>query len=286
MIDLLLSTYNGERFLREQLDSLLAQTYTDWHLSVRDDGSVDGTLAILEEYCTKYPSKISLYQDELGNVGVKRSFEELLCHCATGDYLMFCDQDDVWLPHKIARFHRELCRMEEEYGNNVPLLVHGDMCVVDCALKELHPSFWEYSNLRPDLLDDNVHFLGISNDITGCSCAFNQAARRVTLPFNLRTYMHDAWLGVSVLAHGGKITPIYEPTMLYRQHGSNTLGALEYTRSLMNWKFRWKLARQSYANSHPLVFKHVLSFVWWKLCYVCMRIMRKRSHDKSTVLSQ
>ena len=275
MIDILLSTYNGGCFLREQLDSLLAQSYTDWRLYVRDDGSVDGTLERIREYCEQYPGKIQEYRDELGNIGSMRSFEELLKHCASGEYVMFCDQDDVWLPEKIAVFHQAIKRLEAEYGTDVPLLVHGDMRVVDQSLGLIHESFWKYANLRPDLLDENVHFLGICNDITGCSCMFNQAARRVSLPFNPRSYMHDAWIGVSVMARGGKIGPIYEPTMLYRQHGNNTLGAVEYSRSLLNLRFRWKLACLSYANAHPLIFKNELSFGWHKLRYLLTRHFSK-----------
>lgn len=275
MIDILLSTYNGAAYLREQLDSLLAQTYGDWRLWVRDDGSTDETLAIVEAYRQRHSEKIHLYHDELGNIGSKRSFEELLQSCVSSDYIMFCDQDDVWLPEKLSIFHSEMRRMEERWGSAVPLLVHGDMRVVDGELQEIHPSFWQYANLRPDLLDENVHFLGICNDVTGCSCMFNQAARRVSFPFNPQSYMHDAWMGVSVLAHGGKIHPIYEPTMLYRQHGHNTLGAVAYSRTLLNLRFRWKLACQSYANSHPLVFKNVLSFVWYKLSYLLTRHFSK-----------
>ncbi|MBO7258442.1 MAG: glycosyltransferase family 2 protein [Paludibacteraceae bacterium] len=275
MIDILLSTYNGECFLREQLDSLLAQTYTDWRLFVRDDGSVDGTLALIREYCVRYPEKILEYQDELGNIGSMRSFEELLIHCASGEYVMFCDQDDVWLPEKIAVFHQEMKRLEAAWGADLPLLVHGDMRVVDQSLGLINESFWKYANLRPDLLDENARFLGICNDMTGCSCMFNQTARHGALPFNPRSYMHDAWIGVSVIARGGKIHPIYKPTMLYRQHGNNTLGAVEYSRSLLNLGFRWKLARQSYANAHPLIFKNVLSFAWHKLRYLLTRHFSK-----------
>lgn len=275
MIDVLLSTYNGELFLREQVDSLLSQTYQDWRLYVRDDGSRDATLHIVREYCQQYPEKIYLYQDNLGNIGSMRSFEELLTHCATAEHIMFCDQDDVWLPNKMSLFQDALVQMEKDFGNEVPLLVHGDMHVVDKNLQEIHPSFWNYAHLRPDLVDVNLHFLGICNAITGCSCLFNQAARRVALPFNPHSYMHDAWMGVSVLGHGGKIKPIDTPTMLYRQHGSNTLGALEYSRSLTNWRFRWKLATQSYANAHPLVFKNIFAFGGYKLLYLLKRHFTK-----------
>lgn len=275
MIDILLSTYNGGQYLREQLDSLLAQTCQEWELYIRDDGSSDITLSLIEEYCKEYPEKIHFYQDELGNIGSMHSFEELLTHCAHSEYVMFCDQDDVWLPEKIDVFYQAMKCLEAECGSDVPLLVHGDMHVVNQSLQLIHDSFWKYANLRPDLLDENAHFLGICNDITGCSCLFNQKARQVSLPFNPRSYMHDAWLGVSVVAHGGKIHPVYKPTMLYRQHGNNTLGAVEYSRSLLNLGFRWKLACQSYANSHPLIFKNVLSFVWYKLHYLFTRHFTK-----------
>ena len=100
MIDILLSTYNGEVFLGELIDSVMGQTYQDCRLLVRDDGSTDGTLGILRTYQDNYPQRIVLTNDMLGNVGVIKSFELLLAN-SSSEYIMFCDQDDVWLPNKV-----------------------------------------------------------------------------------------------------------------------------------------------------------------------------------------
>ena len=100
MIAILMSTYNGERYLREQIDSLLNQTYKDWKLYIRDDGSTDETISIIESYVNDYPDLIVLLKDDLGNLGSARSFMRILS-VVDADYYMFCDQDDVWLPNKV-----------------------------------------------------------------------------------------------------------------------------------------------------------------------------------------
>ena len=101
-VDILLATYNGERFLDEQMHSLLSQSYTEWHLIIRDDGSTDNTLAIIQRYKKQYPNKITILEDNLANLGACRNFGRIL-EQSDADYAMFCDQDDVWLPKKIPR---------------------------------------------------------------------------------------------------------------------------------------------------------------------------------------
>lgn len=115
MIDILLACYNGGPFLKEQLTSIINQGFQDWHLIVGDDGSTDDTLAILEEYVQKRKHKISVTNNGLSNSSTCRNFASLL-EKSTADYLMFCDQDDIWLPEKIDIFIREMTRLEEAHG--------------------------------------------------------------------------------------------------------------------------------------------------------------------------
>ena len=100
-ISICMATYNGEKYLKEQLDSILAQVNTDWKLLIRDDGSEDSTIEIIEDYAEKYPDKIELTTDSFGRLGPCMSFSRLL-DLADAEYIMFCDQDDVWLSNKIA----------------------------------------------------------------------------------------------------------------------------------------------------------------------------------------
>ena len=102
MVAILMSTYNGERYLREQIDSLLNQTYKDWKLYIRDDKSTDGTVSIIEGYVRVYPDQIVYKSDGFGNLGAGCSFMQLLSSIDS-DYYMFCDQDDVWMEDKIER---------------------------------------------------------------------------------------------------------------------------------------------------------------------------------------
>ena len=125
---ILLGTYNGGRFLREQLDSLFAQTMKDFQLYIRDDGSTDDTMLIVKEYQQLHPNIVKV-EDEGKNLGAKGNFERLLA-LTDADYYMFCDQDDVWLPDKIEVSFAKMKQMEQRYGD-IPLLVHTDLEVVD-----------------------------------------------------------------------------------------------------------------------------------------------------------
>lgn len=265
MLHILLSTYNGERFLREQLDSILAQSYTDWRLFIRDDGSTDGTKAILDSYA-KADKRINLLYDN-DNIGACRSFERLLTLYGEADYYAFCDQDDVWLPHKLALSIDAMQSREASLGKHTPIIVHTDLKVVDEQLQELAPSFWAYGGIHPEILDSNIHFLAICNSVTGCAMLMNNAARQGVLPFPPHVFMHDAWMGIRVLERGGAVVPVHTPTILYRQHGENVCGAQRYRFTLTNLREKYRLAVRSYQTGHPLVFRNVVHFLWWKTRY-------------------
>ena len=266
MIHILLSTYNGKRFLREQLDSILAQTYTEWRLYIRDDGSKDGTMTILRAYAQKYPEKILVDESEQRGLGAMRSFEYLLAHHGNADYFAFADQDDVWLPDKLALSMAAMKQAEQAHPNR-PLVVHSDLRVVDENLNELSSSFWNYGGIHPEILDGNIHYLAICNSVTGCAMIMNKKAREVVLPFPAHVFMHDAWIGIRVLEQGGLVIPIYTTTILYRQHGDNVCGAQRYRFRLTNLRQKYQWAVRSYQTGHPLVFRNVFHFLWWKIRY-------------------
>ncbi|MBU1715693.1 MAG: glycosyltransferase, partial [Proteobacteria bacterium] len=144
-IEILLSTYNGGKYLREQLDSLLAQTCNDWVLLVRDDGSSDDTVIILEEYRTRHPEKIGIVSGGKKRLGACASFAFLLAQ-STAPYVMFCDQDDVWLPEKVEVTFESMLSAESKMPG-LPVLVHADMYVTDNVMSVIAESFWRYQNL-------------------------------------------------------------------------------------------------------------------------------------------
>ncbi|MBR1426940.1 MAG: glycosyltransferase family 2 protein [Paludibacteraceae bacterium] len=267
MIHILMSTYNGERYLREQLDSIIGQTCADWRLFVRDDGSTDGTVALLQEYAERLPERIILHRDNEPQLGAMRSFERLLAEHEGADYYMFADQDDVWLPDKVALTLRAMQEQEAALGTGTPLVVHTDLRVVDEQLRPIAPSFWQFGGIHPEILDTNIHYLAICNSVTGCAMMMNGAARTAVLPFNPHVFMHDAWIGIRVLDAGGRVVPVPQATMLYRQHGDNVCGAQRYRFRLTNLREKYMLAVRSYQTGYPLVFRNILHFLYWKTRY-------------------
>ena len=115
-VNILVSTYNGIKYLREQIESLLNQDYENYEIHIRDDGSKDGTLELLQQYAQKYPQKIYIYKGE--NLGYKKSFQWLMQHCGQADFFSFCDQDDYWYPDKVSR----AVEMLRKKNQSVPLI--------------------------------------------------------------------------------------------------------------------------------------------------------------------
>lgn len=272
MIHILMSTYNGEQYLPEQLESIIAQTYTDWHLYVRDDGSSDNTRRIVERYA-EADKRITLLPDDGKNMRAMKSFIYLLSNYGDADYVAFADQDDVWLPEKLEICLNVIKSKENLYGQKTPIVVHTDLFVVDSNLNQISPSFWKYSNIRTDLIDTHLQYMAISNSVTGCAMLFNKAATINSLPFPDQAYMHDAWISLKTYVQGGYVIPIPEPTIMYRQHHTNVLGAVRYSVFGRNISTRIEDAKRSYSMSEGLVYNSVISFVFWKIIYIVHRLL-------------
>jgi glycosyltransferase involved in cell wall biosynthesis len=213
MIQVLLSTYNGAAYLPPLLDSLLAQTLPPQSILVRDDGSTDETVSILEHYASHHPC-FQIHVSE--NLGVTRSFATLL-EMASDDshYLAFCDQDDVWLPTKIEHAVSQL----SDQPSDVPIGYFCRMQLVDENLNLLRLSDVPS---RPAAFANAL----VQNIATGCTQVFNQAARQLILsrqPDWSRIFVHDWWLYMIVTAFGQMIYDP-QPQILYRQHSSNAIG--------------------------------------------------------------
>ena len=206
----LMSAYNGEKYIREQLDSLFAQKGVEASVLVRDDGSSDSTLAILEEYKAKYP--LDYFTGE--NLKPAKSFMYLLFHAPDCDYYAFCDQDDVWDSGKLLAAVAALSR------TNKPAMYYCAMTVTDDRLNPTGSYF------RPEAYSRSLTASCLFGDeIAGCTMAFNR-----TLLQELRRYepnyltMHDGWVHRVCLAVGGEVFADSTPYILYRQHGGNTVG--------------------------------------------------------------
>jgi len=218
LVTILLAVYNGEKYLKAQIESILSQSFKDFKIIIRDDGSTDKSVDIINYYCNEYPDKIScMGGDPTGSA--KLNFAELLDSCEA-DYIMFCDQDDVWLPTKIEKTLAAMQLAEDD--GKTPVLVHTDLKVVDNQLCEISPSFFEFQKLYQS--DITLPKLLVQNYVTGCTVMINRALRQKCGKIPQDCIMHDWWLALVAILFG-KLICINEPTMLYRQHSDNQVGA-------------------------------------------------------------
>lgn len=225
MVDIALATYNGEVNLVQQLDSIVNQEYSDWRLLVRDDVSSDQTPLILDAYAKKFPEKFKTIANSGQNLGSCQNFSEILRH-SDAKYVMFSDQDDVWLPDKITKTLAKMKEMECTYGSDVPLLVHTDFKIVDSNLNLLAASGWDYQKIDP-IKGASFNRLLVQNVPTGCTTMINKSLCELVLPIPPEARMHDCWVGL-VAGMFGHLGFIKEPTLMYRQHGSNVTGAVPW----------------------------------------------------------
>jgi len=212
---ILLSTYNGERYLQEQIDSLLNQSFPSIEIYVRDDGSTDSTLSILEDY--KNQGKLAYYSGK--NLGPAYSFIDLIKNAPEADFYALCDQDDVWEPEKI-----EHC-IKAAPSVNKPILIYHGMNVVDQSLNTIGHYF------RRDIYSKSlINSCLYGDEIAGCTMVFNKlllnAINSFYPPF---LTMHDGWIHRVCLAINGEIVPVNEELIKYRQHSHNTVGIKGHT---------------------------------------------------------
>ena len=221
-ITILLAAYKGCKNFTRQLESLFAQTYQNFQLIVRDDEADNSTVNRCKDFPQERLAKITIVDDQLGQLGALQNFSRLL-EIAESDYIMFCDQDDVWDPDKIALTLARMLHLEKEYGENVPLLVHTDLRVVNNNLDVIAGSLWQHQNIHPRKRE-MFNRLIVQNVVTGCTVMINKALRDIALPIPDHAVMHDWWLALVASAFG-KIDHVDQSTMSYRQHADNEIGA-------------------------------------------------------------
>lgn len=223
-IAILLSTYNSSKYIKEQIDSIIKQTNTEWFLYIRDDCSTDNTVEIIKDYSFRY-SNIYLFNTVKENIGPCKSFLWLL-EKVESEYYMFCDHDDIWIQNKIEISFKIMKELEEKYSKQRPILVHSDMKVVDSSLNLIADSFWKYTGLHHTWSSFN-NFSG-GNCVNGCTMIINEQAKKVSLINSIYATIHDVWVSLRVSYSNGIIYYISEPTVLYRQHCNNVVGAQKF----------------------------------------------------------
>jgi len=226
-VDILLATWNGEKYLPALLSSLKQQTHSKWRVLVRDDGSSDGTLTIIGEWTRSDPDRVLMISDQDRRIGPTASFSRLLS-ASEAPYFMFCDQDDVWLPEKISKLLAVVQQREATLGNHVPVLAYSDLAVVDGDLKPIAPSLWRYQKLAGAKGDIAFRNLVFGNHVTGCATLGNAALRTAASPVPELDTFHDWWVALAA-AGMGDLVRLDEITILYRQHSDNVFGARDFS---------------------------------------------------------
>ena len=215
-IDILLATYNGSKYLHEQLDSILSQSYGNINVIIRDDGSSDNTVMIIKEYEQK-DNRVKLLSDNLGNLGFVRNFEELMKN-STSEYLMFSDQDDIWYNNKVETSYKRIKAIEEKNGKSCPILVHTNSKIMNY---ETRTKSLFISDCAKNSSFENSFF---NFFVQGSTMLINGSLKREALPFSKEVYLHDRYLHL-IAEFIGIRSYIDVPTMDYRQHSNNEIGS-------------------------------------------------------------
>ena len=229
-IDILMAVYNGEKYIGEQIESILAQTRKDWRLMICDDCSQDGTAKIIKKYSSAHRDKIFLYENEKNSGSSKANFFKLL-KMSHADHIFTCDQDDIWKSDKIEK------TLEAFGDEDIPTLVHTDLTVVDANKKVISGSMIRSQHI--DIKRDKLNELIVQNIVTGCTMAVNKKLASILKEPDVIP-VHDWWIAATASIYG-QIKYIDEPTVYYRQHGDNQCGAQDmYSTEYLAGRFRDK----------------------------------------------
>jgi rhamnosyltransferase len=243
-----LATFNGAKFLVEQLESLLSQTESNWSLLIRDDGSTDGTLEIIQGYLIK-DNRLELLESK-GSGSALTNFSALLvaAYEQGAEHVFCCDQDDVWKANKLELMLNRLKQLEGE--GNTPSLVHHDLVVVNESLQPIANSFINAMQLRPSD-QHNPQRLISRNEVTGCAMGCNRALLEIALPISNQAVMHDWWLALCA-GYFGRLAFMPDKLVKYRQHGANTIGAKSFWHGLnpfTNWVAGWRRGDKEFIST-------------------------------------
>jgi len=243
MLFILIGTFNGSAYIQEQIKSIRAQSFhQDWRLLIRDDLSSDDTLVQIESIVSQ-DKHIQLIPNNSVRLGPAGNYGALMHYAyeAGANYVMLADQDDVWLPNKISEQMALMEEMERE-NLNKPTIVHSDLIVVDEKLQKIHPSFMTYQGIYNEE-NNPLQVLLVQNFVTGCASLINRSLLKVILPVPGEVIMHDWWIALCAAACG-HIGYLPHPTILYRQHSGNHVGAKGFLPSLNPLRKGWLKKRK------------------------------------------
>lgn len=217
---ILMASYNGESFIKEQIQSIIDQHHTNWKLFVRDDGSKDNTVRIIKAF-EHIDDRVHLIQDKKANLGSCQNFSALLQHPETeGPYIMFADQDDLWLPDKITVTLRKMLEAESEAGTGFPMLVFTQFTYTDEKLIPIN-SMQHFDPVK--VKEIQFRHMLVQNPAYGCTMMLNAALKKMVGTIPMQAENHDYWIALTAAALG-KIFYLKRRTILYRQHAKNSSG--------------------------------------------------------------
>lgn len=227
-VDVIMATYNGQKYVREQIDSILENNGNKVVLHIFDDGSSDDTMTILREYQNSHPNQVKVYQNER-NLGLTLNFlsgiQKVMELNQEASYFMCCDQDDVWASDKIEKTLKRMLQMERRYGEERPGLVFTDATITDEKLNLLEASF--YKSQRYCVKKTEFSHLLMENLVIGCTTMINRAYEPFLSKLPEHARYHDWWLSL-IAAAFGNISFLPRTTLNYRQHSGNVVGGARF----------------------------------------------------------
>lgn len=242
LINIILAAYNGKKYIKEQIQSIIDNDYTNIKVWVFDDGSTDGTDEIITEFEKEYPGRVIFYKNP-ENKGLTRNFLEGVLmvskriheECPNQNiknYYMFSDQDDFWHKDKIKKTYQKTVSTEKKYGKNKPIAVYTDALVVDEHLNLINPSFHRSNKL--DVTKTDFAHLLMENKLIGCTIMINQElVHMLGNKINEGIRFHDWWVAL-IAASFGHISYVKDATLSYRQHGNNIVGDQSFKKYVIN----------------------------------------------------
>lgn len=239
-VTILMATFNGASYLVEQLESILQQTHKNWRLVIRDDHSTDDTLKIIKSY-TEKDSRVCSIDYGTAHGSACKNFAELVAWALenTSTYILFSDQDDIWKSDKIAQSLKAICKLENEYGKELPALCYTRFQFINAAGEPLPQKL-----SLPESLELRVMLN--ENHAWGCTMILNQAALKIIAPVPMDAVNHDYWIAL-VIAALGKTRLISEELIQYRQHADNVSGNVD------NMSFSGRFSRYFLNRSAMLI---------------------------------
>ncbi len=224
-IDILMATYNGEKYLVEQLDSIINQTYYNWNLLIRDDNSTDKTLEIIQNYHKK-DKRIKILKDNKGNLGIVRNFEELL-KSSESEFIMFSDQDDIWVENKLDIYLKTAEKIKSK-----GFLLHSDAVLFNKNKSDILTQTFISKKAEKKGLE-NIFF---NYFVQGATILISKEIKNFILPFPKEAYLHDRYIHIVAELFFERIF-INQPLIYYRQHDNNQIGAKNSLKKLLSKRY-------------------------------------------------